>query len=202
MRSASSHLLRSEPENCARPSLMPASRPTSLTPPSGERVEIERGPVVGAGELHGGDPTRPDDVVDFVVTLVEHPGHLHPPMDVPVAVEARATHVLSDREDDVAAGTPDFVRQLHTGGRRADHHHATLGELLRVAVLHRRQRRHLRRYGRRIVGHVRTVERAAGQDDGRTRPFPFVGGDPVLATARRSEVTVVPHITGAAIALA
>ena len=32
LRSASSHLLRNDPENWARPPLMPASRPTSFTP--------------------------------------------------------------------------------------------------------------------------------------------------------------------------
>ena len=146
LRSASSHLLRSDPENWARPSLMPASRPTSFTPMLVERVEVERGPFGGAGELHGGHAPGPDDVVHLVVALVEHAGRLHPPVDVPVAVHARPSYVLPDREDDLAAGALDFARDLHPGRRCADDEHAAFAELLRVAVLHRGQGRHRRRH--------------------------------------------------------
>ena len=183
LRSASSHLLRSEPENCARPSLTPASLPTSLTPRPVSALRSYVGPLVGAGELHGGDAPRSDDVVHLVVALVEHAGHLHPPVDVPVPVDARRAHVLADGEDHLAARASDFVRDLHAGRRCADHHHRPLAELLGVAVLHRGHRRHRRRHGRRTFRQVRPVERTGRDDHGRAGPFGVVRGDVVAVAA-------------------
>ena len=126
---------------------MPASRPTSFTPMLGERVEVERGALGRARELHRRHAAGPHDVVHLVVALVEHAGRLHPPVDVATPVHAGPAHVLADGQRDRTTRALDLVGDLHAGRRRADDQHPALGELVGVAVLHRRERRHRRRHG-------------------------------------------------------
>ena len=135
LRSASAHMLRSEPENCALPSLMPASRPTSLTPICGQRVEVERRALGRADELQRRHPRARDDVVDFIVALVEHAGGIHPPLDVLAAIDARRANVLADRQRHRPAGALDLVGELHAGRRRADDQNAAVLELAGIAIL-------------------------------------------------------------------
>ena len=181
MRSASAHLFRSDPENRARPSLMAARRPTSVTPMPGERVEVEGRPLGRAAQLHRRHAAGPHDVVDLVVALVEDAARLHPPVDVAVAVHAGASHVLAHRQGDGAARAADLVGDLHAGRRCTDDEHAALGELARIAVLHRRQRRDGRRHRLGVVGHPRHVERAGRDHDGRALPLALIGDDAVAA---------------------
>ena len=101
-----------------------------------EGIEVEGGPIFRAGELHRRDAAGSDDVIHFVVALVEHARCFHPPMNVPAPVQPRPTHVLAHGEDDFSAGPSDLGSDLHAGCRRPDHHDATLAELVGVAVLH------------------------------------------------------------------
>src|ERR1700722_10841202 len=99
-----------------------------------ERIEVERGPLGCAGELHRRNAPRPYDVVDLVEAFIEHAGCFHPPVDVPVAVHAWPAYVFAYGESDLAAGALDFGGNLHPGRRCANHEHTAFPEQLRVPV--------------------------------------------------------------------
>ena len=99
------------------------------------------------------------------------------------AVHAGAAHVLPHRQRDGTARALDLVRDLHPARRRADDHHAALGEGVRIAVLLRRQRGDRRRDRLGAGRHVGHVEGSGRQHDGRALPFALVGGDAVAAVA-------------------
>ena len=109
-------MLRSEPENCALPSsVMPARRPTSLTPRSVSALRSRVGAVGRAGELQRRHPSRPRDVVDLVVALVVHAGGVHPPLHVLAAIDARRADVLADRR--ASPGGPSAGSRRRSGCR-------------------------------------------------------------------------------------
>ena len=116
-------------------------RPTTCTPPSLKRVEIEVASVVVADELHRGVPPGAFDVVDLVVALVELADAVHPPVDVTAPIGTRQPDVLADRDRHRRDRLrPQLVGDLHAGRRRADHQHlAARGELRRTPVLQRRE---------------------------------------------------------------
>ena len=103
LRSDSAHWLRSEPENCALPSRMPTKRPTIRTPMAVSALRSRVARSVEPVELQRGDAARPVDVVDRVVALVEHAGRVHPPLDVPAAIDAGRPDVLADGDRHRAA---------------------------------------------------------------------------------------------------
>ena len=139
LRSDSAHMLRSEPANCALPSAMPARRPTSVTPMSVRalRSSVERSGVPASCS----EGTRRARAMSStcVIALVVHAGGVHPPLDVPAAIDARRADVLADRQGDWAARALDFVGDLGAARRRAHHQHAAVGELAGIAVLLRGQ---------------------------------------------------------------
>ena len=187
LRSASSHMLRSEPENWALPSLMPASRPTSFTPMSVSALRSSVAALGRAGELQRRHAARPHDVVDLVVALVEHAGGVHPPLDVPAAVDAGRPHVLADRQRHRTARALDLVGDLDAGRRRADDQHAAVGELVRVAVLLGVSVADRRRHGcRRTPGTRGDVARARREHDGPAVPVALVGRDQVAVVGARA----------------
>ena len=65
LRSASAHMFRSEPENCALPSADAGETADELHADVGQGIEVERRPVGRAGELQRGHTARPRDVVDL-----------------------------------------------------------------------------------------------------------------------------------------
>ncbi len=181
LRSASSHLFRSDPEICARPSRTPASLSDHLHADAHERVEVVGGPLGGAGELHRRHPARSHEVVHLVVALVEHAGRVHPPVDVATPVHAGSSHVLTDRQGDRPARALELVGDLHAAGRRSHHQHAPLGQLVGVPVARRRERVHRRRHGVGERRHARDVERPRRQHHGEAVPHALVGRDAVPA---------------------
>ena len=117
---------------------MPTRRPTSCTPRSLQRVQIEVRPLRRADQLRRRHATRSHDVVDCVVALVEDAERVHPPLDVAAAIRPRQPDVLADGEPHVAPGTDDLVGELHTGRRRTDDQHAARIELIRIAIIRSR----------------------------------------------------------------
>ena len=87
--------------------------------------------------------------------------------------------MLAHRQGDGAARAADLVGDLHARRRCTDDEHAALGELARIAVLHRGQRRDGRRHRLGVVGHPRHVERAGRDHDGRALPVALVSDDAV-----------------------
>jgi len=67
-----------------------------------EGVEIEGATLWAADELEGRQSPRLGDVVDLVVPLIELTDHVHPPVDVSLAVLAGEPDVAADCEGDVA----------------------------------------------------------------------------------------------------
>ena len=149
-----------------------------------QRVQVEAGALRRADELWRRHVAGPGDVVHLVEALVEQAGRVHPPEDVPAPVGPGHAHVLADGDRDGTAGAVDLLGELQPGGRRADHEDATVVELRRVLVVHRRERCHARRHGRRVVGHGRQVAAAAGQDHGASTPRPVVALDDVATVVR------------------
>ena len=175
-----------------------AQRPRELRPPVADpgesadetdpdrrqRVEIERRPRRCADDLQRREPPHPDDVVDLVVALVHHAGVVHPALDVAAPVDARGAHVSADGHRHRAARSVDLVGELDARRRRADHQHATVGELVRVPV---RLRRHHVDAGRNVGGEAREmgdVARPGRQHDRRRAPAALVGGDDVAVRRR------------------
>ena len=106
-----------------------------------------------------------DDVVDFVVALVEHAARIHPPLDVAAAIQARHAHVFADGKRHGAAGAADLVGDLDAGCRSAHDQHAAGIELRRIAILQRRKAGNVRRQGRRHLRNGRQVAGAGGEHD-------------------------------------
>ncbi|MNM82084.1 hypothetical protein D3C81_941070 [compost metagenome] len=108
---------------------------------------------------------------------IPKPQHPQPPAEITVAIGARRTVVLADRQVDLLAGTLQFIGDLHTGRTGTDHQHTALGQLLRVEILgrvnlrdravcrrNRRDDRTLERTGRRH--HAIGLNHAFGGFDG------------------------------------
>ena len=158
-------MLASEPENCATPSRMPASRPTSRTP--SRRSELR------STVLRSGEPTNCIDgslrarakVADLVVPLVEQPRRVHPPQDVLAPIGPRQSDVLPDGEGDRAPGTVQLLGDLDPARRSADDEDTTVGQLARVAVVRRGERSDPG--GQAVVqrGHVGNGAGARGEHD-------------------------------------
>ena len=195
LRSDSAHMLRSEPENWALPLLMPASRPTSFTPMAVEGVEVQGHTARRPGQLQGRHPARPVDVVHFVVSLVEHAGRIHPPLNVLAPIDTWRADVLAHRKRDRPTGAVDLVGDLGSGRGCADNKHACLRELSGIAVLHRGQRRDRRRQGRSDGRHVGDVAGAGREHDGPTAPIALVRGHQVsvVSAAHRRDVRARLH---------
>ena len=167
---------------------VPDHRPPAhqLDAQRGERVEVERRPLGRPDQLGRGQPPGPGEVVHLVVPLVPHARGVHPPQHVTPAVDARQPHVLPDRQGHRPAGALQLGGQLHAGRRRPDHEHAAVGELVRVAVVERRELLDRR-------GHLAGERRDRGPVAGAARDDHGPAGD--LAVARRDQVTVPvrPH---------
>ena len=132
LRSDSAHMLRSEPANCALPSsVMPARRPTSLTPMSVSalRSRVERSGVPAS--CSEGTRRARADVVHLVVALVEHAGGVHPPFQILAAIDAGRPDVLADRQRHRTPRALDLVRDLGAARRRPHDQDAAVGELAR-----------------------------------------------------------------------
>ena len=97
--------------------------------------------VVGARELKRRHSANPIEVVDLGIELVEHPGAVHPPLDVFAPIDTGRTDVLAQGEGHGPTRAVDLIGDLCAACRGADDKHATLLKLLRVAVLLRRERR-------------------------------------------------------------
>ena len=147
----------------------------------GERVEIERRPLWGPDELRGGEPPGPREVVDLVVALIPHARGVHPPENVTPPVGARQPHVLSNGEGDPPTRSMKLRCQLHAGGRRPHDEHAPSGELIRIAVVERRELLDVRRHRLGEAGNHRSVT-------GACRDYKCPTAD--LAVARRHVVAV------------
>ena len=193
-------MLRSDPANCALPSsVMPARRPTSLHADVGEGVEVEGGAVGCAGKLQRGNPSRPRDVVHLVVALVEHAGGVHPPFQILAAIDARRPDVFSDRQRDRAPRALKLVCDLGAARGSAHDQDAAVGDLVRIAIRLRGQRRDRWRHAGGEARHARDVARARGQHDGVAPPVAAVRAHEISRAALRTEVTVVWVRTGAEI---
>ncbi len=166
LRSARENTLRSPPENRARPSRTAAQRPTSSTPRSVERVEVEGRALGRADQLRRRKPAGAGQVVDLVVPLVPDAGPVHPPEHVAAAVGARHPDVLAHRQGHRATRPRQLGGQLDAGRRGSDHEHAAGGELGRAAVVERRQLGDRRRHRLTERRHRRLVEGAAREDHG------------------------------------
>ena len=153
---------------------MPARRPTSLTPRSTKRIEVEGRAVGRAGKLQRRNPSRPPDVVDLVVALVEHAGGVHPPFQVLAAIDAGRPYVLAHRQGHLTPRTLQLLCDLGAAGRRAHHQHATVGDLSRIAVGLRRQHGDRRRHADGEIGQARDVARARRQHHGPAPPLAAV----------------------------
>ena len=106
-------MLRSEPENCALPSVGDAGETAGqLHAGVGERVEVEGRAVGRSGKLQRGHAPRARDVVHLVVALVEHAGRVHPPFQILAAIHARRADVLAGRDRDRAPRALQLVRDL------------------------------------------------------------------------------------------
>ena len=96
---------------------------------SGERIEIEGTAFRAARELKGVHVPSPNDVVHLVVTLVENPCRVHPPLDVAPPIDAGDSNVLAHGEGDRPARAMDLVGDLSPRGRGAHDEHTTVLEL-------------------------------------------------------------------------
>ena len=132
------------------------------------------------------------DVVDLVVAVVEHAGGVHPPLDVPAAIDARHPHMLADRKRHRAARAVDLVGELDAGRRRADDEHAARLELIGVAILHRRQHRDRRPAPpRQAAGTVAMLQAPVASTTVRHRQSPRSADDAIaLVGSARTDVTV------------
>jgi hypothetical protein len=100
-----------------------------------ERIEIERRAIGCAGELQRRHLARPRNIVDLVIALIEHAGHVHPPLEVPTAIAARSADVLAHRKSHRPARALDFAGDLSAARRCARDQHAAIGKLIGIAVL-------------------------------------------------------------------
>ena len=156
-----------------------------LDPGIAERVQVEAGMVPRPGQLQRGHPAGALDVVDLGPELVQHAGRVHPPLDVAPAIEPGHADMLAGREPDLPARGLDLVRQLHAGGRAADHQHAALGQVRGAAIVHRRDRGDARRQLGGTGRNLWQVAGAAGQHDDPGLPVAPVGPDVIAAIAGR-----------------
>ncbi len=176
--SARAQWLRSPPENIATPSRIAPSRPRSCTPASVRRLRsrVRRSGV----PISWGDATLRalQDLLDLVVALVESSDGVHPVLDVAPPVGAGHAHVLADRQRHRPARRVDLLGELEAGGGGADHQHAAVGQLIRVAVLERVDRarrlpaRRRRRRGRSASSWppMRAPRIGTARCPGRSRP--------------------------------
>ncbi|MNL04233.1 hypothetical protein D3C87_1247980 [compost metagenome] len=138
----------------------------------GQRPEIDGLPATRTTHRNG-DVLAPR-LHGFQIPKPQHP---QPPAEITVAISARRTVVLADRQVDLFTGTLQFIGNLHTGRTGTDHQHAALGQLLRVEILgrvnlrdravcrrNRRDDRTLERTGRRH--HAIGLNHAFGGFDG------------------------------------
>ena len=76
----------------------------------------------------------PSDVIDLVVSLVEHTGGVHPPFEILAAVEARCADVLPNRERDHAPGALKFMCDLRAARRGSDDKDTAVSNLGGIAI--------------------------------------------------------------------
>ena len=139
-RSDSAHMLRSEPANCALPSGDAGEAADQRH--ANDRVSALRSSVERSGvpaSCNDGTSTRPRNVVDLVIALVEHAGRVHPPLEVPAAIEARARMCSPTAKSHRPARAVDLVGDLRAARRCAHHQDAAVGKLTGIAILLRGQ---------------------------------------------------------------
>src|SRR6185436_13873271 len=82
---------------------------------AGERVEVYCAAIGKACKLKRWHVARPHDIVDLIVTLVEHAARVHPPLDIPAAIDTGHPHMFADCDGHLPARTLDFIRDLNAG---------------------------------------------------------------------------------------
>ena len=82
---------------------------------------VENVALARTHELERANVARPTDVVDLVVTIIEHACGFHPPLDAAAAMGPRRPDVLACRQRDRAPGAEYLLRQLNSRRRGPDH---------------------------------------------------------------------------------
>ena len=108
-----------------------------------QAVEIDGHALRRSDQLGRRQAPRPFDVLDGIVANVHGADGIHPPQDVPSAVGARHSDVLSDGKHDTATRGLDLPGELNATRRGADDHHAAIRQKTGVPVLQGREARHL-----------------------------------------------------------
>src|SRR5829696_9080264 len=132
LRSDKAHMLWSEPANSALPEATPASRPVRVTPLS---VSALSRAVGCAGELKGRHPSSSANIVDFVISLIEHSGSIQPPLNVLAPVNTGSPNVLANGEGHRPTRALDLVSNLEAACRCTHDQNASVRELVRIAVM-------------------------------------------------------------------
>ena len=101
----------------------------------GEGIEVESRSIGCAGQLQRRNPARPRDVVDLVIALVEDTCGIHPPLQVLATIHSGSSNVLAHRQRYRASRAVNFVGDLRSARRCADHQHAAVGKLCGISVL-------------------------------------------------------------------